>query len=198
MAKITLEEQQEFQVLPVDSIVLARIDTIEEQEVEGRNGRPNWKKLNFTFKILAIQHVGDGSSPAEFDELVGRNLYGNVSARFTTSPENTLRQWVEAIYGMELQPGFELDTDLLLNKQVRVVTSTYNTAKGYLRHQAESLLPYAQSGVGAAPVGQAPQQAYGQPQVQQYAQPPVTSFTQPQVVADPWASQGGYTDEPPF
>lgn len=189
MAKIVLEEQQEFQVLPADSIVLGRIDSIEEQTVEGRNGRPDWTKLNFTFKVLEVQHVGDGSSPTEFQELVGRNIYGNVSARFTTSPENQLRQWVEAIYGMELQPGFELDTDLLLNKTVRVVTSNYTTAKGFLRHQADSLLPYAQAGVGAAPVaapvGQAPQQAYA-------------SFTQPQVAANPWAPQGGFSDEPPF
>lgn len=191
MAKIVLEEQQEFQVLPADSIVLGRIDSIEEQAVEGRNGRPDWTKLNFTFKVLEVQHVGDGSSPTEFQELVGRNIYGNVSARFTTSPENQLRQWVEAIYGMELQPGFELDTDLLLNKTVRVVTSNYTTAKGFLRHQADSLLPYAQGGIGSAPVA-APAVA------QQYAQPPVASFTQPQVAANPWAPQGGFSDEPPF
>lgn len=176
MAKLTMEDQPEYAVLPIDSIVLLKIDSVEVVDATGRNGT-TWQKLNFTFKILDVVAIGDGSPKDDYSEVITSKIWGSVPYKLTNSPENRLRQWVEAIYGMQLAVGFELDTDLLLNKQVRAVTSQYTTKAGYLRHQVESLLPY-----GSAPVGAAPAQA------------PSPSFTQP----TPVSSGFHYEDEPPF
>jgi len=182
MARITLTEQQDFSVVPVDSILLLKIEEITVQTVTGgKNG--DWEKLNFKFKVLDIQATGDGSSKDGYSDLIGGIIYGSVPFKLTTHPENKLRQWVEAIFGMELPEGFELDTDLLEGKTVRGITSQYQTKKTdaagnpFTRHQVDSLLSY-----GSVPVGSVP----------------------PAAKPDPWAAEAKlaatstYTDEPPF
>ena len=186
MALITMEEQQEFAVAPDDSILLLKVDQVDVVEMSGARGP--WQKLNIKFKVLEVQAVGDGGPISAYDSLVGGPIFGNVPFRLTDSPENKLRQWVEAIFNMELTVGFVMDTDLLLNKTVRGITSTYRTTRtidpstgqGYLRHQIESLLPYGQS------TGVAPQ-----------AQPDPWLPTGPTATG---ASFGGssFADEPPF
>lgn len=175
MPRITMEEQKEFGVFPVDSILLLKIDSIETREITGRDGG-TWEKLNFTFRVIDVQVAGDGTPKEELDDMIGERIYGNVPFRFTSSPENRLRQWVEAIMGMELGVGFELDTDLLVGRTVRGITGQYEkktknpaTGKNYRGHQIESLLPakagtaapaQAQQGFAPAPVQAAPQPAF--------------------------------------
>lgn len=196
MAKIQMEEQQEYSVLPVDSIVHLRIEEVEVVDVNGKNG--TWQKLNFTFKIVNILATGDGSPVDGYDDAKSGKIWGSVPFKMTTSPENRLRQWVEAVYGMELAVGFELDTDLLIGKQVRGITSQYTSKAGYPRHQIESLLPYGQ---GASPVANSvPQNQYAIPQAQYpTAAPGVIPQQQgaPEPVSNPWGN-GHYSDEPPF
>ena len=181
MARIEMTEQADFTVLPGDSILLLKVDSTEVQTLDGRNGP--WQKLNFKFKVLEVQATGDGSPKANYDDMIGQHIYGSVPFKLTTSPENKLRQWSEAIFNMgELSSGFELDTDLFDGRTVRGITSQYQTKKTdaagnpFTRHQVESLLPYGQSLGGTPPV----------------AKP------------DPWAAEAkaavnsAYTDEPPF
>lgn len=178
MARITLTEQEEFTVFPVDSILLLKVDEVSVQTVPGRNGKPDWQKLAFKFKILDIQAMGNGADKTSAADQIGQQIFGSVPFRLTDHPENKLRQWVEAIFGMPLSVGFELDTDLLEGRTVRGITSQYmkkQDGKEYPRHQIESLLPYG-DGVGSiAAVTPKP---------------------------DPWANEGsgyaGYSEEPPF
>lgn len=181
MAKIMLEEQPEFLVFPEDSILVLKIDGVEVQELQGKNGP--WQKLNFTFKILEVQAMGDGSPVSNADQTIGTKIWGNVPFKLTDSPENKLRQWTEAIFGMELGVGFELDTDLFEGKTVRGITNQYDkkamnaaTGRPFRAHSVDSLLPY---GAPLTPAQVAPQ-------------------------ADPWASEptgystSSFSDEPPF
>ena len=175
MARLIVEEQPEYSVLPQDSIILVKIEGMEIVELNGNNGP--WEKLNLTFKILDVVQPGDGSPSSKYADAVGSKIWGGVPFKLTSSPENKLRLWAEAIFGMELGVGFELDTDLFAGKTVRAVTTTYTNKQGHPRHQVQSLLPYAQSAVGAAPA----------------AAPAATP------AVDPWAaSSSSFEDEPPF
>lgn len=193
MARLIMEEQKDFAVMPADSILLLKVDEIDIRDVEGDRG--TWQKMNVKFKILDVQVVGDGSPKENYESVFGGHIYGSVPFRLTDSPENKLRQWLEAIFGMELTLGFELDTDLLLGKTVRGITSTYTTKKldpttqkGYLRHQVNSLLPYGTSSLGQNVAPPAPAPAAMDPWNPGPAAP------------QQWGQSGGstFTDEPPF
>lgn len=156
MATIKMEEYEEFPVLPADSIILTKVTDLELKEVPGRNG--SWEKLEFTFTITGIQVTGDGSPVENYEALIGSKIWGSVPFRFVNSPDNRLKQYVEAILGMEVGVGFELDTDLLTGRKVRAITDTYDkktinprTQKPYKQHQVSTLLPFGGETVAAAP-----------------------------------------------
>jgi hypothetical protein len=145
MAKIVMEEVEEFPTLPDDSIIFVTVENVQTREVEGQRG--NWTKLDFTFKVTGVQVSGDGSDVSKYDGLIGSKIWGNVPFRFTDSPDNRLKQWVEAILGMELTPGFELDTELLEGKKVRAITGSYEkktvdsrTGRPFRQHTVQALL----------------------------------------------------------
>lgn len=187
MARITMEEQQEFAVLPVDSILELKVEHATVKTVDGRNG--TWQKVEFEFKVLGVQALGDGGPVEQFDDLITRSIYGSVPFKLTDSPENKLRQWAEAILGMELGIGFELDTDMFEGRQCRGITSQYKTKAGYDRHQVESLLPKGGSAAASAPVASS---AGSDP----WATPAPAGAGSTQ---DPWGSTSwGADDEPPF
>lgn len=202
MAKIILEEQPDYPTLPDDSIVFLKVDEVVDKEIQGRSG--TWTKLEFKFKILGIQVVGDGSPLECYDSLIGEHIYGSVPFRLTDSPENKLRIWAEALLDMDLGVGFELDTDYFKGRDVRGITSTYekrainpSTGKPFRAHQVATLLKKG----GIAP----PTQGVGG-----WATAPAA--TQPQLAAaqydDPWApataaaaapaTSTAWSDEPPF
>lgn len=162
--KLTMEEAEEFVVLPAGSLITVRIDEIEQRTATTRNGK-EFEKLNFKFTVVNIIALGDGGSgdPDDYAECVGNPIYGSVSARFTTSTENKLRQWVSAILGgVELEAGFELDTDLLIGQRVRALTAQY-TKKGYSSpsQMVEALVPALEvpGAPAAAPWADSPQAA---------------------------------------
>lgn len=196
MAVITMEEYHEFPTLPVDSILHLKVDSTSVREVKGE--RNSWQKLEFKFKILGIQIVGDGSAAEEYEELLGQHIWGSVPYRFNTSPENKLRQWTEAIFGMELGVGFELDTEMFDGKQVRGITTTYEkrsinprTGRPFVNHQVDSLLPFAGTVQGQASWTEpaAPVDPWGSAPAP--AQPMATASAGP---SENWA----LSDEPPF
>jgi len=183
MAKITMTEAKDFVLFPKDSILRLKIESIAVRDVQGAKG--TWEKLDFKFTILGVQAVGeneDGLTPEGCAEAIGSPIWGGVSASLTDNPENKLRQWVEAILGMELAIGFELDTDLLVGKEVRGLTDLYKKKNGFSGHQIYSLLPK------------------GGPVAQPTVVPQVTvAPTASAAVPDPWASTDPWQDdEPPF
>lgn len=135
MAKITLEEAQEseFLTLPQDALVKVRVLDHEIIDLDGRYGP--WQKLNFKFEVLEVLY------PEGYEACVGQWVWGGVPFRFTDHPDNALKQWVEAIYGLELQPGFELDTDQLNGRECKAVIETYMKNNGYEGNRVGSLVP---------------------------------------------------------
>lgn len=144
MANYTVEKVEEYPVLPADTIVPVQVIAIEEREVNSQKG--NWMKLEFTFQVLDVPEA----LQEEFGGLVGRNIWGSVPARLTTHSDNKLRQWSEALLGLELGEGFALDTDDLIGKKARGMVSNYEKRDGKLGHQIQALLPFAP---GAVPTG---------------------------------------------
>lgn len=170
MAKIALEEQEEILTFPVDSILELKIESAEVRTVQGRNG--DWQKVEMKFKILGIQAIGDGGPVEPYENWITQNIYGSVPFKLTTSPENKLRIWAEAIFRQELGLGFELDTDMFIGRKVRGVTSQYEAkakdANGnpYKRHQVDMLLPFgsesaATSAAAAPAAASTPQDPWG-------------------------------------
>lgn len=189
MAKITVQEQKDLTVLPIDSIVHLKVDELKIREVDGRHGK--WEKLEFKFKILGIQATGDGSPVDQYEDAIASPIWGSVPYRLTDSAENKLRQWAEAILGIEMGVGFELDTDLLLGRECRGITSQYDKrakdAQGnpIKAHQVDSLLPR-----GNLP--QAASHSPSQPSVQDpWAPQPQQQPPQPALPQQGW-------DDPPF
>lgn len=205
MTKIVMEHQEEFLTLPADSILNVKVEGCEVKEVPGRKG--TWQKLEITFKVLGVQVVGDGSDPADYASLIGSKLWGGVGLRLTDSPENKLRQWVEALLGMQIDIGFELDTDYLVGREARAITNTYErkmldtkTQRPLLGHGIESLLPKA-NGSALGTWGQGIQPTAQQPGTQQPGTQPVAEQQTQQPVAagggfSGWGASG--TDDPPF
>lgn len=193
MAKIVVEEQKELSVLPADSIVHLKVDEIDLREVNGARG--TWEKLEFKFIVRGIQVVGDGSPVSNYDSVFQNPMWGSVPFRLTESPENKLRLWAEAILGMELGVGFELDTDLLLNRECRGITSQYTRRNGKVAHQIESLLPKG------APAAAAPQQNPWTGQPSPAAPAPTQqgfSFATPPAAGQAPVSAWGADDAAPF
>lgn len=186
MAKITLEEQPEFLTFPKDSLLDLKVEECNVVTVQGQRG--DWQKVEFKFKILNVIAIGDGSPVTQYQDMVGQTIWGSVPFRLTDNPENKLRLWAEALFGMPLGLGFELDTDNFISRKVKGVTGTYTKKAGngqgeFVRHQIDALLPA--SGM---------QQQQATPQAVAASAPP----------QDPWASTSwgqpaqNQTDEPPF
>lgn len=195
MAKLTLEEVKDYEVLPDETLILVEVEKIEVRHVPGKNGGDGWDKLEFK---CIIRDLPTALLTEEgYQNLIGSPIWGSVAMKFTMHPDNKLRQWAEALMNMgELDAGFELDTDLLEGRQAKAVTGHYERKDGTKRHQIDGLLPPGPLGgaqampdfltqtrpTEAAPVSQAPAQP---------ATPPVQQPAQPVMVPD-------IDDDPPF
>lgn len=145
MAKITLEAStgSAYPVLPADSVIVVEVQSIQDKPVKNNSTGETWTKLEFTFQIDNVPaHLGE-----ELKSLEGSRVWGSTSMKFSLHPDNKLRQWVEALLGLELDEGFELDTDNLVGRRARAVIGNYTKKDGTPGHGVESLLPIA----GAAP-----------------------------------------------
>lgn len=148
-----MEEAQTFGVLPVDTIIQVEVEELTEKFVEGKDGKDGWSKIEFKFLIRDVP----SSLQDEFGSLIGTRIWGSVSARFTDHPDNKLRQWSEALLGISVSdPGFELDTDILVGRKARAVVSQYDKRDGTKAHQVAQLLPAAQTASPTVTVAAAP------------------------------------------
>lgn len=199
MARIVVEEAQEFTSFPKDTILHLKVENVEVREVQGNRGP--WNKLEWTFKILGIQATGDGSPVENYENQIAGQIWGSCSFKLTDHPENKLRQWAEAVLNVgELGIGFELDTDHFIGREVRGITSTYEkkakdkNGNPYIGQQVDALLPMG----GGVPAQQAPaQDPWATPQPQStnpYANQAAAQQQPASQPLDPWGSG----DEPPF
>lgn len=136
MPRITMEEAEEFDVFPEETVIQVKVMDTEVREFDGRNGK--WEKLNFEFEVTKV-------FDPSYKHMEGLKIFGGVPFRLTDHEDNQLRQWVEALFGLDsLDVGFELDTDDLKDREARAITGQY-TKKGTttVRHTVESLLPVA-------------------------------------------------------
>lgn len=181
MPKYTMEVVPEFSTLPVDSIIQVTCTDIKEVQVAGKDGKEGWVKLEFTFVIDGVP----SSIKEQCGDLIDSKIWGNVSAKFTTHPDNKLRQWTAALLGMSLNEGFELDTDVLINRKCRAVVGQYAKQNGSMQHTVKGLLPLVQAAT-SAPVAQRPGDIVSEALAH-------ASAPQQTVLAS-----GGWDDQPPF
>lgn len=181
MARTTVQHQEDRLTFPEDSLLELRIMEASVFEQKGRNDN-TWEKLNLKFEILGIIAIGGGGNVADYQNWIGEPMYGSCRFFMSDKPDNQLRNWVEAILhdqlnGQGLPLGFEFDTNMIVGRNCKGVTSTYTTTRsvdpqtglGYTRHQVEHLLPSAGGGMAV----QSPYAQQQQPvQQQQWAQPP--------------------------
>jgi hypothetical protein len=177
MPVYTLQEAETFGVLPVDTIIQVEVADITERPVPGKDGKEGWVKLEFKFRITGVPDALAG----EYGSLIDSHLWGSVSAKFTDHPDNKLRQWSESLLGVSVnQPGFELDTDILIGRKARAVISQYQRRDQTFQHQVATLLPAA----GVSPTVTAPT-VVNTPEPVQQTLAPVTAAN-------------GWTEDPPF
>jgi len=196
MPKMMLEEAKEFGVLPDETLILIEVQDIRERNVTPKGGGEGWTKLEFKCVIRDIPDRFKGDE--EYMELIGSNIWGSTSNRFTTHPDNKLRRWSEALLNMgELDAGFELDTDLLIGRQAKAVTGSYVRNDGSRRHQIDDMLPAGPlGGTANIPAGlfkdDAPSQQPTSVQTAVQSQPQVPA---PSTQVPAWAVAD---DDPPF
>lgn len=189
MPKFTMQEHDpnKYKVLPPDSIVQVEVVEITEREVNGAKG--TWTKLEFKFNVIDVPDA----MRDEYSEVVGGPIWGSVSARFSEHPDNKLRQWAEALFGIELSVGYELDTDDLIGKRARAAITNYTKRDGGKAHQVDTLFPLTAYASASAPIIQ---EAPAAP-----AQSPLSAYRTPQSTQpDPWLAPAGsqYDTDPPF
>lgn len=152
--KLTTQEAEEFLTLPEDTVIQVAVSEVTDRDVPPSNGREGWTSLSFRFKILEIpSHLGD-----KFDVLIGQTIFGSVGSKLTTHPDNKCRQWVEALLDIEVEGGFELDTDVLVGRKARAVIGNYTKKEStVVNHKVKGLLPLVPASVvggsGTGPVG---------------------------------------------
>jgi hypothetical protein len=127
MSRIVATEQEDRILLPTDTLLALTTTEVALVERDGRNGPYN--RLEFKFKVLDILAVGNGQPKDKYLGIIGGPVWGGVSARLTTALDNPLRLWTEALLNIQVTPGFELDTDYLVNRKCRGVIQQYVTRK---------------------------------------------------------------------
>jgi hypothetical protein len=120
------EGKKVFEPLPLGLIAEAEILEVTEAETtwlkdEKDPSKGNQSQVSFRFKIV----------DSRYPEYEGRNIWGNTPTTFSNHPDCKLRAWVEEILdaGMdELAPGFQLNLDDLMGRNVRVVVGHRKTS----------------------------------------------------------------------
>lgn len=135
MASITAEEYvPPPEALPEDTLVRVRCLEEKVEERSTRDGSNTWQSLSLKFEILA--------TPEGYEHAVGDWVYGDVSFKLTDHPDNPLRLWTEALLGIEVGRGFDLDTEHFVGRECKAVLGTYFSKKYKVnKNKVVGLLP---------------------------------------------------------
>ena len=156
MVKIVATEGEDFTILPKDAVITVRVDSTKVEQVPGKKEGDFWDKLDFTFTIVGV-------ADPNYKDAEGQNIWGGVPFRLTDHPDNRLKQWVEALLGIEITEGFELDTDMLHGRTCRAIVENYPRKAGGYSHKVGALLPSGASVAQPDPAAAAAQQAFAAP-----------------------------------
>lgn len=136
MPKIIATEAEDFTVLPADVIITVRVEETKVETIPGKNGKDPWDKLDFKFVITGVTNEA-------YKDAEGQNIWGGVAFRLSNSPDNKLKQWTEALLGIEISEGFELETEWFEGRSARAVVANYTRSSGGTAHKVGALLPLA-------------------------------------------------------
>ena len=158
--KIVAEQGQEFVVLPKDTVITVRVNNTKVETVPGRDNNDSWDKLDFEFTIVGVAND-------QFKDAEGQKIWGGVPFKLTVHPDNRLKQWTEALLGIEITEGFELDTDLLEGRTARAIVDQYPRKTGGFNHKVVALLPSTDPTQAQAQAAVGHPQPQPQPQLQE-------------------------------
>jgi hypothetical protein len=144
--KLTMTAAEEFLALPEDSLIQVSVHSVDVREVPGRDGKDGWTSLSFRFTIIDMPTALE----PKYGSLIGGTIFGSVSAKLTTHPDNKLRKWTEALLGLgELDEGFELETEMFIGRKARAQVGNYTkTGSTQVQHKVIGLLPLETASVG--------------------------------------------------
>lgn len=112
MPTLIVEKSDFAGYLPDDTVVGAEVVSIklEEKPYFEDDGVTPVRRLVFRFVIREPGHTHDGTP-----------IRGETPNRFTLHPNNKLKNWAEAIEGVQYPEGYSFDTDVLQGKPCRIV-----------------------------------------------------------------------------
>lgn len=126
----------ERQPIPNNSYFEAVVLDITEQESlwdidENDPSKGKKKQLSWKFKII--------DPGGEFDN---RYVWGTTSMFFSTSPQNKLRQWIQAVLNIPVLPeGYAVDTEELHNKQCLIIVGAKEKRAGGISNRVTEVQP---------------------------------------------------------
>lgn len=109
-----LSDAPVFEAIPVDTVLEAEVDKVEERETpfwidQNDESKGKQRQVSFKFRITDAEHSG-------------RVLFGNTPTTFSNHPDCKLRVWVQEILGVDTLPlGFKLDLSQLEGAPIKVV-----------------------------------------------------------------------------
>jgi hypothetical protein len=110
--KFTLEETNYAGLIEEGSVYRAKLVDISEKTWTPREpGKEPNTRVEFRFKLIT-----DDDDPHD-----GEDIWGNTSDKFVDHPNCKLKSWSEAILGMKIPPGYNLETDHLLSRECQVI-----------------------------------------------------------------------------
>jgi hypothetical protein len=115
MPTFELEESDYSGPIDDDTLMTAEIVKISIEEKKYRE-EPNDPNSPFVKKLVwkFVLQDPDGSHD-------GDTIYGETGLKFNNHPDCKLKNWAQETMATEFPLKYRLDTDILLNKQVRVV-----------------------------------------------------------------------------
>jgi hypothetical protein len=113
MPVLTLEDANWVGLIPDDEVLQARITGVKQNKKPFTNddGSEVWR-MEFSFVIEDTQSPFDGT-----------RIWGDTPVTFNSHPDCKLRAWAQEILGLDMEPGFTLDTDQLVGLHCRVVVA---------------------------------------------------------------------------
>lgn len=113
MPTYTLNEPQEsaeFTVLQDEDVFHANLVSLTTKVKKSYTSNEEYTRLNWKFRI---------DEPDQ--DVDGRVIYGETSEAFVAHPECKFYSWAQAVMGVEFPPGFNINTDDLIDMQCRIV-----------------------------------------------------------------------------
>jgi hypothetical protein len=129
--KLVVEHVKPREPIPEDQILNAKVLAI--KGIKKKYGDEEEDRVEFRFRI---------TTPGVWED---QKISGDVPLNFNDGERNRLRQWSEILAGYEMPLGYELETDDLVGRDIRIVVGArfYKDRNGeeQVWNSVEDLLP---------------------------------------------------------